>query len=505
MGHHGGLLGTLAEVALPVLGSILLPGAGAALGIPGLVDAAGSATALGGALGGGLGGLGGGLASGGSLSNDLVGAGLGAVGGGIYGDGGLANSLTDVGNSIGGLAGDATLGSDIGSGLSGIGNSIGSGLSQFNQASGLSSLLGGTAEPTPDFQSDFNLYNTPTAGATAAGQASTPALGQTVLGGAGGSPSIASGGATLPSTVGGESIAAPSAFGASNDSQLGFNLAGNPSNNIGSQFSFQGADNALGSAPALSPTTGLAAPTAVGQVSSVPDLQGIITGNPSGGSNMGLLSGLGSPAGGAAPSAGTNVLNGLLRGGLGYLLNNSNTQGANAINSATQAGQALYQPYLQAGNQAEGTLANLYGNNGQSAQTAAQQNFANTPGYQFALNQGLNAVNANAAAMGNPLSGNNEQAINNYAQGAASQNYNNYVNQLQNMASGGANAATGSANLGLTGAGGIAGIGQNNANNQNSAIAQGLNGLFPTGLNLQQLLGQGANNGSGGLLSLLGL
>lgn len=432
------------------------------------------------------------------VGTGLAGAGFGSGLTGIPSAASVGAGYTNIANGLGNLIGDSTLGTDIGTGVSNIGNNISQGLSSFSDSSGLSSFLGGTPQPTDNFTSDFNLGSASNGGAAVANQASTPALGQTIVGG--GSPSIASGGSTLvgggiESPNIGENLASPSASGGFGS---GVDFSSSTPANISNQFSVGGIS------PADSITnSGL---PSSGNILDMSALNAPI-GSSSGGNNVGTLGSLFGNTGttGTAPSAGNSALNGLLRGGLGYLFNQPNTQGANAINSATQQAQANYAPYLTAGNQAENTLSNLYGNNGSSAQTTAQQNFANTPGYQFALNQGLNSINANAAAMGNPLSGNNEEAINNYAQGAASQNYNNYVNQLQNQASGGLTAATGSGNAGLTGAGAISGIGQNNANNANAAIGQGLQGLFPTGLNLQQLLGTSANNNSGGILSYLGL
>ncbi|WP_205757758.1 hypothetical protein, partial [Lactobacillus crispatus] len=77
----------------------------------------------------------------------------------------------------------------------------------------------------------------------------------------------------------------------------------------------------------------------------------------------------------------------------------------------------------------------------------------NTPGYQFQLQQGNNAINAAAAANGTLNSGNQAIALSNYNQGLAGTTYNNYVSQLQpylnasNAAAGGiANTYTGLGN-----------------------------------------------------------
>lgn len=64
------------------------------------------------------------------------------------------------------------------------------------------------------------------------------------------------------------------------------------------------------------------------------------------------------------------------------------------------------------------------------APTAAEA--AATPGYQFQLQQGLNALQNSAAARGGLLSTGTAKNLNNYAQGVASTNYQNtYNNALQ--------------------------------------------------------------------------
>jgi hypothetical protein len=131
-------------------------------------------------------------------------------------------------------------------------------------------------------------------------------------------------------------------------------------------------------------------------------------------------------------------------------------------------------------------------------------NFQNTPGYQFARDQGLDAVNRTAAARGGLAGGNNTVDLMKYATGFADQTYGNYMSRLnplmqmyQQGVGGQANAAMG---LGQQGAGvygnmarsyqdeaagrgrALAGIGEANAggimgaaNAQAGVINQGLN------------------------------
>jgi predicted flap endonuclease-1-like 5' DNA nuclease len=54
------------------------------------------------------------------------------------------------------------------------------------------------------------------------------------------------------------------------------------------------------------------------------------------------------------------------------------------------------------------------------------------PGYQFGLQQGEGALQNTAAAKGNLLSGNSEEALNNYAQNYAQNDYSNVYNQAFN-------------------------------------------------------------------------
>lgn len=197
-----------------------------------------------------------------------------------------------------------------------------------------------------------------------------------------------------------------------------------------------------------------------------------------------------------AASGGNNnqLYNNLLRGGLGALLNNSNSKGYDAqINAGNQI-QADYQPFLNSGTQANNTLTDLYGLNGQDAgaQAAARANFQNTPGYQFALNQGVAAQDASAAARGNILSGNQQKALTDYGQGLANTTYNQYVQNLQNQVGQGVTAAGGVGTGQAAVANAQAGKSGAAANNQNQALAGILSTLFP-----QNGSGGGGSGGGG--------
>lgn len=393
------------------------------------------------------------------------------------GVGGGANSLTDLfGQTSGGgsLTGAGTIGGDI--------------LGNFNPSSGLSQLFGGTSAPTSDLQNQINAINTnapnpeTTAGATnpvnfAPGGASS----SYVPAGSPGSAGV--GGGTLtgfggPSSSIGEASSLPSA---STGGNFNFDLSGN----------------------AATPS-GLGAGAGVG--TNTPGFNFDINGNPAGDASFSAPSQLANAAGSAiTPNiGGSNVassginMNSLIRGGLGALFSNNNNKGYDAqINAGNQV-QQDYAPYAQTGQLANTQLQGLFGLNGNGAQAAAQANWQNTPGYQFALDQGLKAVNADAAAKGQILSGNNQQAVQQFGTGLANQTYNNYLTNLIGQQQQGVNAAGGVASGQLGVANAQAGKSGAAANTQNAGLGMGLSGLFPQANPFASITG-----GNGGMNNML--
>ena len=67
--------------------------------------------------------------------------------------------------------------------------------------------------------------------------------------------------------------------------------------------------------------------------------------------------------------------------------------------------------------------------------------FQESPGYQFAFDQGTDAVNALAGARGGLNSGRTMQDLNTFGQGIANQEYGNWWNRLSGLAGSGQNAA----------------------------------------------------------------
>lgn len=181
----------------------------------------------------------------------------------------------------------------------------------------------------------------------------------------------------------------------------------------------------------------------------------------------------------------------------------------NAANQSNALLKQMYQqsygdlaPYRQEGTNALGAMNQLYGfgtgPNGTQG-TPDYSGFENSPNYQFALQQGTNALDASAAAKGRLYSGGYGEDLTKFAQGLAGQQLNAYQQQLAQMAGMGQQAAGFGSNLAMNYA---QGSGMNNmmagtaAANGAIGSANAING----GINqLGQYLGYGLQ--SSGLFS----
>jgi len=162
--------------------------------------------------------------------------------------------------------------------------------------------------------------------------------------------------------------------------------------------------------------------------------------------------------------------------------------GINFQNQEWQQQQQAEQPYQQLGS----TAANAYSQLLQhpfTAPTLAQAEA--TPGYQFNLQQGTQAINEQAAATGNLNSGNTGVALQKYGQGLATNTYQQAYNNALQQYNTNLGAAAGGVNTGLTSTGQLGQFGQAAANN--------LSNLYLTGGQQQasQLNNQGAAAASG--------
>lgn len=126
-------------------------------------------------------------------------------------------------------------------------------------------------------------------------------------------------------------------------------------------------------------------------------------------------------------------------------------------------------PYVDVGNEALGVYSGLVlgkkfdPNTGEFTNLNEQQRldlFQKSPGYQFRMDQGRNALETSQAARGGLLGGRALKELDQYSQGMASQEYGNYLGSVQNLT----------------------GMGQNAATNQGAILAGGQNAL--AGLNM---------------------
>jgi hypothetical protein len=114
-------------------------------------------------------------------------------------------------------------------------------------------------------------------------------------------------------------------------------------------------------------------------------------------------------------------------------------------------------PYNTAGQTGLTASTDLLGLNGPDAATAAMNNFHTSPGYQFALDQGLRAVDAGAAAKGFGRSGATIKAEQTFGTGLADQAFGEYYNRLFKLSELGENAAAKTGTNAVTTGQGIAG------------------------------------------------
>jgi hypothetical protein len=143
----------------------------------------------------------------------------------------------------------------------------------------------------------------------------------------------------------------------------------------------------------------------------------------------------------------------------------AHTAGNQTLGNILGGEQSNLSPYLQAGAQGVSSLADYADSKPQFHAPTAEE-VQNTPGFQFQLQQGSNAITNQAAANGLSQGGNTLKALTQYGQNLAGTYYQNAFNNAQQGFQTNQNATL--ANLSaLTGAGQIA-TGQSNAAVQNA-------------------------------------
>lgn len=103
----------------------------------------------------------------------------------------------------------------------------------------------------------------------------------------------------------------------------------------------------------------------------------------------------------------------------------------------------FYEGYVQDGTWSRDRLATLLGRDGVDAQRTAQEQFLTSPGFEFQMERGVDAIDASAAARGSLNSGKTLKAQQEFGQGLYAQDFNNYRNMLAGMGQMGFQGATG--------------------------------------------------------------
>lgn len=204
------------------------------------------------------------------------------------------------------------------------------------------------------------------------------------------------------------------------------------------------------------------------------------------GAAAGVAAGAGLSAGaGAAIGGGVSAAGGLLSGVLGS--NATSKASANAVNAEKEMylqTRSDLMPYTEAGYSATTQQQNLLGLNGQAAADAAMQTYQTSPGYQWQLQQGLQAVDAGAAAKGMLRSGATLKAEQTYGQGLADSDFSDYYNRLSGLSKTGESAAAQTAVAGSNTADSLANIYTSTGTQQSSIYGNTAKGLSSTVNNL---------------------
>jgi hypothetical protein len=145
--------------------------------------------------------------------------------------------------------------------------------------------------------------------------------------------------------------------------------------------------------------------------------------------------------------------------------------GRQSLENAKDWAKTLYawaSPYIEPGNAASNELTQLYGlghlkqsgdtygdwrvdqNNREADAANALGRFRTSPGYQFRLQEGINALDRSAAAKGMLFSGAQAKGISDYGQNTASDEFGNYTNALRGLQGQGAQSLSAASGQGAS-------------------------------------------------------
>lgn len=118
-----------------------------------------------------------------------------------------------------------------------------------------------------------------------------------------------------------------------------------------------------------------------------------------------------------------------------------------AINTSRDAALAEFDPFVAAAAGAPGMYSDAIGLGGDTGRDRAVSAFRASPGYDFMVNQGLDAIDRRAASRGMLGSGNTRIDTANYVTGVADQEYGSWLDRLAGQQEFGANIAGGRAGI----------------------------------------------------------
>jgi len=129
-------------------------------------------------------------------------------------------------------------------------------------------------------------------------------------------------------------------------------------------------------------------------------------------------------------------------------INSGATNALAAVRGAGANASGSFSPYIDTGNKATYTLASLYGlNSGGQVPGNALEMIRNSPDYQFAQQEGMNALENSNAGKGLLRSSEHMRSAQTFGQGLATQQFGNYVGRLQALSGQGLTATGARANV----------------------------------------------------------
>lgn len=203
--------------------------------------------------------------------------------------------------------------------------------------------------------------------------------------------------------------------------------------------------------------------------------------------------------------------------GMGFL-DTGLSRSTGALNAGYDSAIGAYQPLATRYGAVSGLYEDALGVNGAAGNQRAVDSFQAGPGYQFALDQGNQAVERRRAASGMWDSGNTDIDLTRFSQGQANQEYGNWLSRLGayvplelqatgNIANASIGRGTGLAGMYSQDASDRIGLvgnttsGMASANNQEAAgRSAGARNLLSAGMGIASLAAGGLGGGFGGAL-----